>query len=185
MPTMFTHPVIPLAIAAGLGRQQITGRLILLGALFSVLPDFDVIAFYFGIPYSSQWGHRGFTHSLLFAAAFSGLFAWAFANWIKTGRLVAFAFLFIAMGSHGLLDMLTDGGLGIALLWPFTEARYFFPAQVVTVSPIGMGFFSEWGLRTVISEFFWIWLPALGVGILLFTGMRVYKITKKRNLEDK
>lgn len=175
MPTMFTHPVIPIALATGLGWHQLTGRLVLLGALFSVLPDLDVIAFAFGIPYSSQWGHRGFTHSLLFAAAFSGLFAWSLANWMQTNRIISCAFLFIAMSSHGLLDMLTDGGLGIAVLWPFDQTRYFFPTQVVKVSPIGMGFFSEWGLRTLVSEFFWIWLPALTAGVCLFIGRRVYR----------
>lgn len=181
MPTMFTHPVIPIAIAAGLGRQQITGRLILLGALFSILPDFDVIAFYFGIPYSSQWGHRGFTHSLLFAAAFSGLSAVILSSWMKTGRTMAFAFLFIAMGSHGLLDMLTDGGLGIAVFWPFDHARYFFPAQVVKVSPIGMSFFSEWGLQTVMSELFWIWVPALLSAAVIFVSIRIYRRILERN----
>lgn len=172
---MFTHPLIPVAIATGLGRKLITGRLILLGALFSILPDLDVIAFAFGIPYSSQWGHRGFTHSLLFAALFSGVFTWALADWMKTSRVVSFVFLFIAMGSHGLLDMLTDGGLGIAVLWPFDHTRYFFPVQVVKVSPIGMGFFSEWGLQTMISEFFWIWLPALLAAAVMFVIVRVYR----------
>ena len=172
---MFTHPLIPIAVAAGLGRKQISGRLMLLGALFSILPDFDVLAFAFGIPYSSQWGHRGFTHSLLFAATFSGLFTWALADWMKTSRVVSFVFLFVAMGSHGLLDMLTDGGLGIAVLWPFDHGRYFFPTQVVKVSPIGMGFFSEWGLQTMISEFFWIWLPALLSTTVLFASVQAYR----------
>lgn len=178
---MFTHPAVPLAIFAGLGRQKITVRLVLLGALFSVAPDFDVIAFAFGIPYSSQWGHRGFTHSLFFALAVSGLFAVILANWMKTSRVIAFVFLFIAMGSHGVLDMLTDGGLGIAVLWPFDHTRYFFPNQVLKVSPIGMSFFSEWGLKTIISELFWIWLPAVGIGICLFVGKR--KLQRFRSQE--
>jgi len=179
---MFTHPAIPLALFAGLGKQKITVRLLLIGALFSILPDFDVIAFKFGIPYSSQWGHRGFTHSLFFAVVFSGIFAAILANWMKTSRLVAFTFLFIAMGSHGVLDMLTDGGLGIAVLWPFDHTRYFFPTQVLKVSPIGMSFFSEWGLRTIISEFFWIWLPAAGIGIGLFSGAQVYRRLQEQKL---
>lgn len=178
---MFTHPVIPVALAAGLGQHQIAGRLIMLGALFSILPDFDVVAFAFGIPYSSQWGHRGFTHSLFFAFLVSALFSWAFASWLKTGRVVVFGFLFVAMGSHGLLDMLTDGGLGIALLWPFDHARYFFPTQVVKVSPIGMSFFSDWGLQTVISEVFWIWLPAVSSAAVMFLIVRIYRRLSEPN----
>lgn len=172
---MFTHPAVPLAIFAGLGKQKITPRLVLIGALFSIAPDFDVIAFALGIPYSSPWGHRGFTHSLAFAMVFSGLFAILFANWLKTGKLVGFLFLFVSMGSHGLLDMLTDGGLGIAVFWPFDHTRYFFPTQVLKVSPIGMNFFSEWGMKTIISEFFWICLPALLVGACAFAGRRFLK----------
>lgn len=183
MPTMFTHPAIPLALGAGLGKETFPGKLIVLGILFSILPDFDVIAFKFGIAYSSQWGHRGFTHSLFFAVAMSLVFSCSLATRLQLSRTRIFGFLFVAMASHGLLDMLTDGGLGIALLWPFTDARYFWPYQVVKVSPIGMGFFSDWGLRTVISEFFWIWLPSLFVGLGLFVGARVYRRVEKSNLE--
>jgi len=38
------------------------------GVACSVMPDLDVIGFRFGIRYGDFWGHRGFTHSLLFAA---------------------------------------------------------------------------------------------------------------------
>jgi len=181
MPTMFTHPAVPLALFAGLGKQKITVRLVLLGALFSILPDFDVIAFALGIPYSSQWGHRGFTHSLFFAFMFSVFFAVVLANWMKTSRRLAFAFLFVAMGSHGVLDMLTDGGLGIAVLWPFDHTRYFFPDQVLKVSPIGMSFFSEWGLRTVLSELKWIWLPTAVSTVVILLSVRIYKKYLERN----
>jgi len=30
---------------------------------------------------------------------------------------------------HGLLDMITNGGKGVAFLWPFTSERFFFPAR--------------------------------------------------------
>ena len=172
---MFTHPAIPLAIGTGLGKKSVTGKLLVLGILFSILPDCDVIAFKFGIPYSSQWGHRGFTHSLFFAGIMSIVFAYAFSRKLEINRVRIFSFLFIAMASHGLLDMFTDGGLGIALLWPFDHARYFWPYQVIKVSPIGISFFSDWGLHTLVSEFFWIWLPSLFAAIFLFLGVRLYR----------
>ena len=175
MPTMFTHPAIPLAIGTGLGKKSVSGKLLALGILFSILPDFDVVAFKFGAPYSSQWGHRGFTHSLFFAGIMSIVFAYAFSRKLEINRVRIFSFLFIAMASHGLLDMFTDGGLGIALLWPFDHARYFWPYQMIKVSPIGISFFSGWGLHTLISEFFWIWLPSLFTAIFLFLGVRLYR----------
>jgi len=178
---MFTHPAIPLSIGAGLGKKTVPGTLLVLGILFSILPDFDVIAFKFGIPYSSQWGHRGFTHSLFFAAAMSFAFAYLFSRKLEIDRARAFSFLFIAMASHGMLDMFTDGGLGIALLWPFDHTRYFWPYQVIKVSPIGMSFFSDWGMRTLISEFFWIWLPAITSAAVLFVLARSVRRLKQQS----
>ena len=35
--------------------------------IVAILPDADVIAFSLDIPYSHPLGHRGFSHSLLFA----------------------------------------------------------------------------------------------------------------------
>jgi inner membrane protein len=37
-----------------------------------------------------------------------------------------------------LLDMLTNGGLGIAVFSPFSRERFFFPVQPIPVSPIGL-----------------------------------------------
>ena len=36
-------------------------------------------------------------------------------------------YLFLSTASHGVLDALTDGGLGVAFFSPFDQTRYFFP----------------------------------------------------------
>jgi inner membrane protein len=57
---------------------------------------------------------------------------------------------------------MTDGGLGIALLSPFDNNRYFLPWTPIVVSPIGLrGFFSHWGLMVMISEITYVWAPLL------------------------
>jgi inner membrane protein len=56
------------ALASGLRRSPGIGRLCLVGAVCAALPDIDVIGFRFGIDYGALLGHRGFTHSLAFAA---------------------------------------------------------------------------------------------------------------------
>lgn len=57
---------------------------------------------------------------------------------------------------------MTNGGLGIALLSPFDNYRYFFPWTPIVVSPIGLrGFFSHWGLEVMISEIIYVWAPLL------------------------
>lgn len=66
------------------------------------------------------------------------------------------------LASHGLLDALTDGGLGIALLWPFTNERFFAPWAPIPVAPIGTGMLSSRGVYVVAFELmafapFWLW----------------------------
>jgi inner membrane protein len=63
--------------------------------------------------------------------------------------------------SHGLLDAMTDGGLGVAFFAPFHNERFFFPWTPIRVSPIGAGFFSARGLTTLKSELLWVWLPCV------------------------
>lgn len=129
----------------------------------AVMPDFDVIAFAFGIPYASPWGHRGFTHSLVFAALISPLAARASVRGLSLARLRALKlslFFFIVTATHALLDALTNGGLGVAIFWPFDCARYFFPYRPIEVSPIGIAsFFSQQGIAVVRSELLWIGAP--------------------------
>jgi len=146
-----------------LGRSRLSVPIIATGIIFAMLPDADVIGFGFGIEYGDIWGHRGATHSILFAAI-AALVATAI---IQPDRyFVIAAFLFVSMASHGLLDMFTNGGLGAALFWPFYETRYFAPVTPIAVSPIGIGnFMSGRGLAVLKSEFIWIWLP-----LILFTG---------------
>jgi inner membrane protein len=76
-------------------------------------------------------------------------------------RIALWTYFFLATASHGLLDAMTDGGLGVACFSPFDNNRYFLPWRPIRVSPIGIGrFFSPRGLEVVRSELLWIWLPA-------------------------
>ena len=148
--------------AAGVPR-----RLLLAGAVAAMLPDADVVGFEFGIQYGDLLGHRGFTHSLLFAAVL-GI---AGAILSPRHRALGWLYLFLATASHGLLDALTDGGLGVAFFAPFDLTRYFFPVTPIAVSPIGIdAFFSTRGFSVLANELLWIWLPsALFVAVCLAT----------------
>jgi len=132
----------------------------LAGAIASMVPDLDVIGFSFGVRYGDLLGHRGLTHSLVFAAVLATLFAMQFPS----PRRPVWLFLFACTASHGLLDAATDGGLGIAFFSPFSNQRYFWPWRPIVVSPIGVGgFFSDWGLAVIQSELVWIWLPCVAL----------------------
>lgn len=164
MPTLLSHPALPLAIGLGLGRDLIPPRLLWTGAALSILPDLDVLAFRLGIPYTHAMGHRGFSHSLTFALLVALIGVSAHRR-LTARPGVILGFLFAATASHGLLDSLTNGGEGIALLWPFNGERLFAPVQVIEVAPLGLErFLSLRGVEVLWSEFRWVWIPALLLG---------------------
>lgn len=178
MPTVFTHSAVPMVLGAGLGKKIIPYPLLFLGILLSILPDFDVAAFKLGIPYADAFGHRGFSHSLFLSGMFAAVFSAGF-RYFKIPWVTGFLFLFAAGASHGLLDTLTNGGLGIALFWPFSDARFFAPAQVIQVSPLNPTRFlsgnslSQKALTVMRSEILWVWLPCSGLYLcLLLTRLK-------------
>lgn len=172
VPTILSHPAVPLAIGLGLGAQVISRRLLLAGVTASVLPDIDVLAFRVGISYSHELGHRGMTHSVAFAFML-GLLALLFAPQLRATQRTACLFIFTAAASHGLLDMFTNGGLGVAVLWPFSDERFFFPVQVIEVSPLSLRrFFGPSGVHVFSSELLWVWLPSAVACHAVFVARR-------------
>lgn len=159
LPTILTHPSVPIAMAWGLGQNVISKRLLAAGVVAAIAPDLDVLAFRLGIPYAAEFGHRGFSHSLLLALIVA-LIGAGLAGVLRSTFQRAFWFLFVAMASHGVLDAFTNGGLGVALLWPFSGERFFAPFHPVEVAPLGFSrFLSPRGVAVLWSEVLWIWLP--------------------------
>jgi inner membrane protein len=162
MATIISHAVAAVGIAALFPARSLKPRVWAAGAIFSMLPDADVVGFRFGIAYGDVLGHRGFTHSLLFAAmlSFVATFALFPKARVAVHRAVVSTYLFLATASHGVLDALTNGGHGVAFFAPFENSRYFFPFAPIEVSPIGLArFFSSRGAEVLRNEMQWIWLP--------------------------
>ena len=167
MATIFTHAIVALSARRLFFREQVPAQFDALAVLCAVAPDCDIIGFGLGIEYGDFLGHRGFAHSLCFAALLGvGVVSFAFgevARFSPQWRKLA-VFFFLVTASHGVLDALTDGGLGIALFSPFENGRHFFPWQPLHVSPIGVGrIFSGYFLRVIGTEVLWIWTPCLAV----------------------
>jgi len=177
MPSLLTHPAVPIAIAIGLGNKIVSKRLLFTGIVLSIVPDFDVIAFHFGIPYASDFGHRGLSHSILFAWGIA-LASASFYRYLNSTFIKAFSFIFLSAVSHGILDAFTTGGLGVAFLWPWSAERYFAPVQMIRVSPIGIAnFMSPRGVIVLWSEVRWVWLPCLSLAI---TALMIRQTKKDR-----
>jgi inner membrane protein len=131
MPSSISHATVGLAIGAMCRPRQalVTPRYWIAGAVMAALPDIDAIGrpFHLG---DVSWlgGHRGLTHSLLFAGAFAAL---AVTLWFRrppwdSHRVRVWLYLAGAMGSHGLLDALASYGQGVAFFAPFSWKRFTF-----------------------------------------------------------
>ncbi|MEN5273352.1 metal-dependent hydrolase [Stenotrophomonas lactitubi] len=186
MPSIITHAAVPLALWCAADRGRIPPRLLGAGVIASMLPDADVLAFALHIPYADAFGHRGASHSLLFAGVLAALAAvlasfgsrrpWSAPHSSGSRRpwsahvcqprlaptMQAAVFIFICAASHPLLDAMTSGGLGVALAWPWSDHRFFAPWRPIRVSPFAPQFFSARGLATLLSELRWVWLPLAG-----------------------
>ena len=168
MPSIVSHAAVPLALAVAFGERRIPRALLITGVVASMLPDADVVLFRFGATYDTVWSHRGFSHSLGFAILLGVAAALCLRK--LAPRLLAFAFVGLSAASHGLLDMMTNGGHGIAILWPLTDQRYFFDWRPIQVSPLAASRFLARAGAVVETELLWIWLPAILVGLTLRAG---------------
>lgn len=180
MPSVVGHFAVPLALRMA---RPVPARLLVAGLAASMLPDADTLGLLVGVAQAGPVGHRGLTHSVLFAVAVAAVAAFGFrdrdaarigddapgAASDRPARVtprLAFAFVLACALSHPLLDVLTNGGPGVMLGWPFDDARVFAPWRPVEVSPIGVGFFSARGLAVVASELRWVVAPAFVLAVV-------------------
>ncbi|GAA3509897.1 metal-dependent hydrolase [Aquimarina addita] len=164
MASIFGHAFAAFALSTSFSKEIATPKFWILGIICAIIPDADVIGFRFNIAYESFWGHRGFSHSLVFALLLGILVTLIFYSHKirnKTGILLILYFT-LCTASHGILDALTSGGKGVAFFSPLDTTRYFFPWRPIKVSPIGASrFFSMRGVNVLLSEFIWIAIPAI------------------------
>ncbi len=163
MPTVMTHALVGAGLGTLFTSRKMPATFWLTTAALAMAPDLDVLAFGFGIDYGAPLGHRGFTHSLVFAFL-AGCTAAALIQRRVGGRLLDLSgFFFLVTASHGLLDAFTNGGRGVGFFIPLDNHRYFFPWRPIQVSPIGLSFFSARGVPVLLSEVLWVWLPTAAV----------------------
>jgi len=170
MPTIITHAAVPICLGLGLGSRIIPPRLLLAGVAIAMLPDADVLAFKLGVAYGHVFGHRGFTHSLLFAFALTTLAALFHRQFRTSG-----SFLLVSLLSHSLLDSLTTGGKGVGWLWPWRDERFFAPWQVIRVAPFKLeAYLTPRGEAVILSELYRVWLPGVLL-MLVLMGWRGWR----------
>ena len=180
MPSAFTHIFVAGALGKTYAPGKMTARFWVLTAVCALLPDVDIIGFYFGIKYGDVFGYWGFFHSLTFdllASLIVVFFAFRSVPRFTKRWWGLLAFFFAVAASHGFLDSMTDKGMGVGFFIPFDNARYFMPWRPVSASPMKVSkFFSHAGIEVLTSEIIWIWIPA----ILSYAGVSLYRKKMQR-----
>ena len=166
-----SHAVAALALGTAFRRPGSFARVWWAGAVCAIAPDADVLGVFLGVPIGSMLGHRGLTHSLAFAAVLAVAVAMLVAP--RGARSRAWLYLFLATASHGVLDAMTDGGIGVALFAPFDDTRYYLPWRPIAVSPLGIRrFLTARGLTVLESEAVWVWMPAVMFATIALVATR-------------
>lgn len=179
MATVFTHSLAALIVGKSFSDKKQSPIFWVSLVLCSLLPDIDVIGLKLGIAYGDFWGHRGFTHSLVFALVVGfviGLVLYR-RQGIASPEWWRYVALYSAVtASHGIFDAMTNGGLGIAFFSPFDNTRYFLPWTPVQVTRVGFyDFISLKGIRILASEGIFILAPLTAFSILIIWGKRRYR----------
>ncbi|HAD13131.1 MAG TPA: hydrolase [Saprospirales bacterium] len=160
MASVFGHVAAATAIGYAFFPKEVRPVTLIVAGFCVFAPDLDVLAFHFGVPYSSEWGHRGWTHSVTFSIALGVIASWIMQRSLSWNKLTWW--LVISTLTHPILDMMTNGGRGCALGWPVWKDRVFLPFRPIQVSPLSVeDFFTPWGLSVLASEVIWIGMPGL------------------------
>jgi inner membrane protein len=162
MPSPIAHAVFGASLWPLFRSQEAPRRTWLIGAGLAVLPDLDFVGYVMGVPYETLMGHRGITHSILFALL-EATCAWWIVRARRGGASAPFLWLYLVLASmsHSVLDACTDGGLGVAFFAPFDTRRYFLPFRPILVSPLSVErLLSMRGLRIMQNEAVWVGVPS-------------------------
>ncbi|BCA56261.1 hypothetical protein W02_34010 [Nitrospira sp. KM1] len=180
MASPITHAVMAATIAAGMHIPKQAVRYWVLAVFCAEFPDIDVVGFWLNIPYEHWLGHRGITHSIIFAVVFSwGVTHWL-VQWTDAEYSRVWLLLFLSTISHTVLDAMTDGGLGVALFAPLNTTRYFFPIHPVRVTPLEPSrAVGPAGMAALLSEVIWVWIPCL----VFLAGQRLAGKRVRRSLD--
>jgi inner membrane protein len=161
MPSSLSHALVAVAGGSMIAPRPLLRTFLITGVVCAVIPDIDAIGRpFYGVAgdLQSLGGHRGFTHSLAFAALL-GLFAplatLGRARW-DGYRLLFGVFIALATVSHGLLDTTTSIGAvhdGVQFLSPFSSRQFTISRHLI---------------HGPFSELFYVFLPLLALTRLIW-----------------
>lgn len=118
-----TQAILGAAVGQAGFQHKLGRKAVAWGAVYGVIPDFDIITQVSGNPFAEQLYHRGFTHSLFFAPLVAPLVAILMTKYTKSKDYWTWLWLiFWALITHPLLDVFTH--YGTQLLNPLSNHRF-------------------------------------------------------------
>jgi len=163
MATDYSHAVVGLGLARLYATKPMPWAYWGLAAVLPIIPDLDVFS---SAAYGTWLGHRGVTHSLVFALLLGVITAGVAFRYFRVRWWSLSALFFVIIASHGLLDALTWGGEGIPFFWPL-EGRYG-NWGLLPLSDVPLDLPDPRYSRSIRSELLWVWLPT---GLLVGLAM--------------
>jgi inner membrane protein len=158
MATLYTHAFAGIGLARLYAVRPMPWAFWSLAAVLPIIPDLDVFS---TAAYGSPLGHRGITHSLLFALSLGIVAAGTTFRCFRVRWWSLMLLFFAIIASHGLLDALTYGGEGIPFFWPL-GGRYG-NWGLIPLSDIAFDLPDPRHSRAVCGELLWVWLPTIVV----------------------
>lgn len=133
--------------------------------VLAMAPDIDVVL---GMLWPGVINHRGFTHSLLFAALLAALASPLLVKGSGPRRILGFLGLWVVCALHPLLDYLMACGPPVPLFWPLCDQSYLSPIQLVPTAYYARSMSGLWGLLSHGPT-----LRAMGLEVLMFLPLAV------------
>lgn len=193
MPSAIGHFIVGASLAmpfAFSSRMKETIRplnLVIFTGLLSISPDIDTI-FFGTIPYAHFLGHRGFFHSPLFLSSFALLIALQLGVLIRAVSTLQWLLLFVifslSMSAHSILDGMSDAGLGVMLLYPFSDDRIFLSWRPFYTPPIQVSALSPARIKMILVSEIYLIIGALSAGSCLAYLLHGLKIIKSEPGSD-
>ena len=186
MPSPFSHAAASVALGKAYTIEKMPWHFWALTITCAVLADVDILGSHLGIGFWGMFGHRGITHSIVFAALLGLAATELFCRTAEVGirKRSLFCYFFLVAASHGILDALVDGVQGVAFLAPFNAMRYFLPWRPIHSSPIGMGFFGSQGVTVILNELCWVWAPSAAIILARLLFQRYLAAKNSANLSE-
>ena len=141
MPTIITHAVAGAAIAPALAPCGRRSEFTWIAAACAVLPDADVLGFSVGIAYDSMFAHRGFTRSPSLPDGSRGGDGRVSEQSPGSQSCSNLRLHFCGDGFTRHSGRVHKRRTGRGILPALDPTRYFFPAPLILVSPIGLNGF--------------------------------------------